>query len=419
MKTMKRIAMIFMMVFLTGMVFAQEQEKISISRIRIYLDDEEITSESENENQIKFSTILSFTNFQVDKEMTLPAVEKEMQQTKLRLMNSGLFYNVTVEKMKSRKNPGTYIIYINVTTGFLKRYGGGGIYAVLGNAALHGNRDMLLWYFGWNKNGLSYLNENCFGVPVILGGEFFTDAPQGLFSEKIISGNDGVDFSGKGTFGGFITPDLRLCVDVATDFNCSSVAFTKDFAISPYLSQAKLISEQFSWTSELRFAFFPLDNWNKKYEGAFTFNFTPTPKLTLATLAAGGYSDENLFCGIKLLRGESNLCQNLGLSNREIRSGYSEEDLTVRGYLMTSAEVRWNAVSFMIPPCFPCSIVPYAFADVAFVEKQTGRENQFLDAYGFGCQLNFDCPVFVHFNFSYGFNHFGKGRFSFAVMQSF
>lgn len=417
MKTMKRITMIFMIVFLTGMIFAQE--KISISKIKVYLDDEEITSESEC--QIKCSTILSFTKFSVNKEMTLQAVEKEMQQTKMRLMNSGLFYNATVEKMKSRKNPGTYIIYINVTTGFLKRYGGGGIYAVLGKAALHGNRDMLLYHFGWNKNGLSYLNENCFGVPVILGGEFFTDAPQGFFPAKMISGNDGVDFSGKGTIGGFITPDLRLCVDVAADFNCSSVAFRNDLAISPYLSQTKLFSEHFFCTSELRFSIFPLDKWNKKYEGAFTFNFTPTPKLTLATLAAGGYSDENLFCGIKLLRGESNLCQNLGLSNREIRSGYSKEDLTVRGYLMTSVEVRWNAVSFMIPPCFPCSIVPYAFADVAYVEKQAviGAENQILDAYGLGFQLNFDCPVFVHFNFSYGFNHFGKGRFSFAVMQSF
>ena len=41
------------------------------------------------------------------------------------------------------------------------------------------------------------------------------------------------------------------------------------------------------------------------------------------------------------------------------------------------------------------------------------------DAYGAGLLISFDCPVFAYFNFSYGVNHQGKGRFVFAAMQSF
>ena len=178
MQSMKRISklnIIFTLLILagtfgkTGLVFAQDTEKVTVSKVRVFLDDQELLCDEDSiaEGKIKLSTILSYTQLKTEKEYSLEKLEKEIEQTKLRLLNSGLFYNATVEKMKSRKNPGTYIIYINVTTGFLQRFGGGGIYAVFGNAGLHGNREQLLWFLGWNKNGASYKYEHAFNSPLI------------------------------------------------------------------------------------------------------------------------------------------------------------------------------------------------------------------------------------------------------------
>lgn len=418
--------------------------KFTISKVRVFLDEEELLPEksvsstkkstadstsnssevstldstsdsSENPAAIKLSTILSFTKLKAGKEYTETKLQKEMAQTELRLLNSGFFYNATVEKIESRKNPGTYIIYINVTTGFLKRFGGGGIYAVFGDTGLHGNREQLLWFAGWNKNGASYLYENAFETPLIFGADLFTNVPAGFTNDE------GVNLNGKITFGSFITPDLRFCVDVDATYNFKQIAFTNDLAISPYLSITKFFSEKLFSTTEVRFFYYPLNDWEQMFDTAYTINYSPVKNFTFAGLAAGGYCTNNVTKGLSLNRDNTKLSENLGLSNRGIRSGYSDDDLAVRGYLMGTLEIRWNAFNFTIPPCFPCGVVPYIYADVAAVEKLSDAKGKvsIMDAYGFGIQLNFECPVFAYFNFSYGFNHQGKGKFCFAAVQSF
>ena len=426
MQSMKRISklnIIFTLLILagtfgkTGLVFAQDTEKVTVSKVRVFLDDQELLCDEDSiaEGKIKLSTILSYTQLKTEKEYSLEKLEKEIEQTKLRLLNSGLFYNATVEKMKSRKNPGTYIIYINVTTGFLQRFGGGGIYAVFGNAGLHGNREQLLWFLGWNKNGASYKYEHAFNSPLILGADLFTDMPYCFTTE------DGINVEGKGTIGAFLTPDVRLCLDAKATYNFKNLNFTDNFALSPYLSITKIPSEKLFTTTEIRFFYYPLLNWEQMFDTAYTINYSPVKKLTLAALAAGGYSVQSNTHGLSLNRENTALFENLGLANRGIRSGYSDAELNVRGYLMGTLEIRWNAFDFTIPPCFPGMIVPYVFADVAAVEKLGGEKGDvsIMDAYGVGVQINFACPVFAYFNFSYGINHQGKGKFYFAAVQSF
>lgn len=411
MQNMKRIISFCLCILFCAVAFAGG-EKTSVSKIKVFLDDVELTGDAETdfESGIKLSTILSFTKFSVGKEISEDSLEKEIVQTQLRLLNSGLFYTVSVSKMKSRKNPGTYVIYISVSTGFLKRFGGGGIYGIFGNAGIGGYRQQLLYFAGWNKNGVSYLYEHIGNTPLIAGGDLFTNIPS-CFVDK-----NGVEVFGKATFGSFITPDFRFCVDVNAGFNFETMSFTPELSISPYLASVNFVSERFFWTSELRFNYFPLLNWDEYFEGAFTFNFAPIKQLTLSSLVCGGYASSGYKDKIQLLR-ESSLCYGLGLSNREIRSGYSIDELSVNGYLMGTVEVKWNAFDYTVPPCFPCHLVPYVFADIACVEKKDAVG--FRDSYGAGVYLNFDCPVFATFNFSYGINHEGKGRFCFAAMQSF
>lgn len=427
MQIMKRLIMILIFTTIFASAFCSGIEKITISKIKVYLDENELSTETNftEESQspkIKLETILSFTKLCADKQFSQSALDREIKQTELRLLNSGLFYTAKVEKMESRKNPGTYIVYITVTTGFLKRYGGGAIYAVLGDVALKGNRDQRLWFIGANKNGISYLNENSFGKPVILGGDFFTDAPLTFFpnTENITGTSTGPNIMGKATFGGMITPDFRLCVDTGASFSFKVLEINKNFVISPYISETKYIVDNFFWTFEGRVNLFPLQNWGTYIDAAITCNYTPFKNFTIAAFAAGGYSFGDFENHIKLYRNTETLYCNLGLANKEIRSGYDFSDLSVSNYIMATLELRYKVLQFTIPPCFPCNLQPYVFADVAYADfvNQSGT-GKLLDAYGAGLYLNFDCPVFVTFNFSYGFNHDGKGRFCFAVMQSF
>lgn len=410
MQIMKRLILFCMIVCCFTQIFAEKsndsEQKFKVSKVKVYLDEEELTLENECDSFLKLSAILSYTNFKAGKEYTEKALLREIDQTKLRLMNSGLFYNAKVEKLASRKNPGTYVIYITVTKGFLKRFGGGGIYAVFGKAAVNRNREQIFWFAGWNKNGVSYLNENCFEKHFIFGTDLFTDIPS-CFTQKT-----GANVNGKITAGWLVTPDLRICTDLNACFNFKQLSFTDSLCLSPYLSETKYVKQNLFYTFETRFNLFPQDSWNFNIDSAFTINYTPVKQVSFALLAAAGYSTKNCSNRIRLYRSDRNNAYNLGLANKEIRSGYSEEEVSVSKYVMTTAEIRWNALSFMIPPCFPCRLVPYVFADAAYSGK-------ILDAYGIGIYLNFDSPVFATFNFSYGINHNGKGRFSFAAMQSF
>ena len=72
-----------------------------------------------------------------------------------------------------------------------------------------------------------------------------------------------------------------------------------------------------------------------------------------------------------------------------------------------------------MPPCFPVDIIPYLFTDLALTQEYSDKSIRLFDAYGVGLAINFDCPVFAYFNFSYGINHQGKGKFVFAAMQNF
>ena len=125
--------------------------KITVSKVKVFLDEEEITEESEktqNDGKIRYSTIMSYTKFRENKKFSGKQLEKEAESTRLRLMDSGLFYSAEVETRESRKNPGTMVIYISVRTGFLLRFGGGNAYGFFGKAALGGRRNNLTGYLG-------------------------------------------------------------------------------------------------------------------------------------------------------------------------------------------------------------------------------------------------------------------------------
>lgn len=411
-----------MIFFSVTAVFSEEMPagKITVSKVKVFLDEEEITEESEktqNDGKIRYSTIMSYTKFRENKKFSGKQLEKEAESTRLRLMDSGLFYSAEVETRESRKNPGTMVIYISVRTGFLLRFGGGNAYGFFGKTALGGRRNNLTGYLGYNKSGASYLDENTFGLPLILGASAFTNLPQSLAQKKPLT------FDTLVKTGVFMTPDLKLGADLKTLFTVNEEPFA-DFILSPFLCDTVWFSEKLVMKSELRLYNYFSDEWKgNSTEAAVNIDYSPFKKITLAGLLSGGavidQNDEDKIVKINLEKSALTLCDGLGLANRGIRSGYTEEELKVDCYGLFSGEIRWNVFAFNLANCFPVTFRPYLFTDLALAKNYSAGGLTFLDAYGAGLLICFDCPVFAYFNFSYGLNHEGKGRFVFAAMQSF
>ena len=409
---MKRRGILFLIIFLFctgGAIFGAEKgtgpslepapvsARMPVSKIKVFLDDEEITQDSSANQNIRYSTILSYTKFRENKKFTKKAFEKEAETTRLRLMDSGLFYSAQVETRESKKNPGTMVVYITVRTGFLLRFGGGNAYGLFGKASLGGRRNLLTGYLGYNKSGASYIDENAFGLPLILGAGAFTNVAQSLVQKEPLA----FDTSFKAGF--FVTPDISMGADVQTLISIRDGAST-EFTVSPFLCHTALFSERLMMKTEVRqFNYFG-EVQGSSLEAAVNVEYTPIKQITLAGLLNGGVVIRNT---------------KINLTDQKIRSGYTAQDLTSDCYGLFSAEFRWNALSFNMPPCFPVDIIPYLFTDLALTQEYSEKEIRLLDAYGLGLAIKFACPVFAYFNFSYGINHQGKGKFVFAAMQNF
>lgn len=409
------------LLFISNCFAQSEKQKITVSKIKVFLDDIELTADNSFSSPFDLQTILSFTKLKADKQMDLTSFEKEVQETQLRLLNSGYFYTAKVEIIPPRKNPEKRSVIISVTTGFLQRFGGGGIYAVYGRVGLMGNRTSLIGFAGYNHNGIIFQNENCFNTPIIFCASLATNAPASLIEKK------DTNLSANLKAGSFITPDLRFCVDICSNFilgdAASFISFDrKDFCLSPYLFLEKYFSNQIYFTNETRSYWNPLfaenSSINEKFmmEDVQTINWRIGNKLTIAELTAfgtnfGNNSAETM--NFDLSVAHSSISDYSGLNNRAIRSGYGEQELQFEKYLLFSGEVRFQAANFTIPPIFPCEIVPFLYTDVAITKKGE------FDAFGVGVQLNFACPIFAYFNFMYGFNHLGKGKFFFTAKKSF
>ena len=411
-KHIRTFFVLFFLIFNTGLLFSNSSDKITVSKIRVFLDDFELTNDDELnpsiQNSFDLQTILSFTNLKSGKEMSLTAFEKEVIQTQLRLLNSGYFYEARVEIVPPRKNPEKRSVVISVTTGFLQRFGGGGIYAVYGRVGLGGNRCQLIGFAGYNLNGIEFLNENCFNTNLIFGAALSTNAPACFVSEIL------PEINGKIKLGTFINSDFRFCTDFCVNFNFakSKAPVQKTLCISPYFAFDKYLSGKIFTTNEIRLYWKPFTSLTM--EAVQTLNFQISQKFDFAVLLCGGKTIlENKNSLFNLSSNNTTVSSNAGFSNRCIRGDYEDSELMAKDYILFSSELRFTAAKFIIPPIFPCEIVPFIFTDIAY------SENGEQDGFGLGVQLNFACPIFAYFNFMYGINHCGKGKFFFSAKKSF
>jgi hypothetical protein len=419
---MKRFVCIVLFIFMYSFASA-EVRTMEISTIKIFIDDTEFSWKRQSEKpqlvagdepSITAETVISFTSLRPEKKMSLSALEREVNQTKLRLDDSGYFYSAKAVCIQSRKEPEKEIVIITVKSGFFWRFGGGNAYGVFGKSCIGGRRLQVLGYAGWNKNGASVLYEHAFDSPAILGSSLFWDGPASLFSsDSTLSGTSGI--TGICTQGLFITPDMRFCTDIIGRVDFSSGFAEDSFCISPFIQWSKSFSRTLTAASVVQSYFYPCTGQNP-FSGAeiiASINWTPVPYVTFAFCTAGGLSPENNATPFNLSGNSAGTTSTTAVENRIIRSGYKADELTAENYVYASFETRWNMADFLLPPAFNVRLQPFVFTDAALIDRTV------RDAFGGGLRILFDNPVFAYFTFSCGVNHDGEGKFYFAATKGF
>lgn len=122
-----------------------------------------------NEGFTHPATILSFLDLEPGDELSLEQLERRVEQARIRLEESNLFYLVELNLVPSRVNQGHITLVIRLTEGFRQRYNGGPFWAYWGLDNLHGRGDSLGIWAGWNRNQLEYLRHLSPGGPLSIG----------------------------------------------------------------------------------------------------------------------------------------------------------------------------------------------------------------------------------------------------------
>lgn len=419
----KKILSIAAVILLMLPIFSEEA--VIISKVKIIIQDKEYVWNtdggmelvSEEESYISPYTVASFSSLIPGKHYSLKQLDKEVIRTQLRLINSGLFYTASVQIVPPRKNPMERTIVITVTEGFLHRFSGGNAYGMYGLEGLGGKRSSIYAYAGWNLWGVSYAHENLFNNGVIAA---FSFASYDLFPSLLPYNEYTHKMQGSVHLGKYLTPDIGVTLFSRILFTPLMSSFNEAyFSLGPVIRvhRDEFVPFDFLWNMETSALWFMNQSsyqiessWamQKKIAKDYFAEKNLGQELTFAASLNGGYENKTAPEAVAF-----NL---YSTDDRSVRSGYDKEELLCTSYAFFSSELRFNIMSFKIPPAFSCIPQIFIFTDIAFIEKKNalGKYN-FTDAYGGGLRLLLDNPIFAYFTFSFGWNHEGNGRFVFSA----
>jgi hypothetical protein len=392
------------------------QEIIRIAKIRIFIDAaeyewteggiEEIEAGT-NRRVLKKETIVSFLSFRPGQRLSLSRLESRCADTERRLLDSGYVYQASVTVVPPRRNPEERTLVVELLSGYLWRFNGGNAWAMAGKAGLGGERAVFRAYGGYNRNGIEYKHSRVGGIPLVLGGQFYYYGPGSYYGKDFTDAEN--RFEAAATAGWYLSPDFFVGLDlVEGGFGFSSQGL---FSLQPNLSFFKYLRWGYNSNAgfNLRFHIYPLLEISK-YESTFYFHWGISPKWTFALKGSGEYSRD--------LLPESEQFDLYLRNDRNVRSGYSAEELRGTAFALGAAELRYNFFHFNAAAVINCTLQGFVFTDLGSVFG--GSEgNSFVDAYGGGIRVLFNNPMFAYFTFAYGVNHEGNGRFTFTGTAGF
>ncbi|HOT63341.1 MAG TPA: hypothetical protein PLU93_10810 [Treponemataceae bacterium] len=368
------------------------------------------------EPETSFAAITSFFAIEPGSALTAGELEKECRLAELRMGASGLFYEATCALAPVRKNPEERTVIITVSPGFLWRFNGGDLWAMVGKAGLGGGRGSIVAWFGWNRNGIRWFNPRVLGTRAAIGVESVLMGP----GDSAVRPTDEPLVRSALTAGYSFSPDahsgleLMSMTTLGSDGN-EEAGFPSIglFSAGPYLSWKRFLPVLHDDPAALTSGHAVIRAMN--VEGAWQAEAWSATRIPLAgrfacsfKVAAGAGSNEVPIGALFDLYDYDDRC---------VRSGYEEDQLTASSFALASTELRFTALSARIIPIVPMDVVPFLFCDAAALSAPNELGSNVLrDAYAFGIgtRVLFDNPVFAYFSFSYGINPDGDGRFMFC-----
>lgn len=387
-------------------------EKVTVSKIRITVGkieylwnvDGVVRLDGEGGNEIiREYAVRSFMSIRPGMKLSEASLLDKCAGTRRRLLDSGYFYEADVAIVPPRTKPLERTVVVSLSTGFFKRFGGGNAWGKFGMANLGGHRQSLDIFFGYNKNGASYLFSNAGRSRFLAGGEFFYYGPGDLNGTLDYEKTEN-KFLVRAKAGFELFPDCTVVLEPTYEgFGFSSRGL---FSLQPVFSLKKYINSGYQSCADfsVRGFCYPAEGALKAEESASVkYGISRYFQLALKESAGASFTDIPDNAGFDLYYAE----------DRSIRSGYSRRQLTADDFAFASFELRSDFLSFSVPPIIDATVQAFGFADIAKTKDDV------LDAYGLGLRLLFKNPVFAYFTFSYGVNREGSGRFLFCGTAGF
>ncbi|MBP7901541.1 MAG: hypothetical protein KA015_01865 [Spirochaetes bacterium] len=407
-------------------------EFLTIKTVKIEIDDNfyiwnnaDLLPEAIGQSNETISplTIISFTNFHPGMKISRSEIKKEIFRTGLRLNNSHFFYSADIIEIPDKENKNISSILITVTDGYRNRFGGGDAYAFFGIDNIKGKRKYLRIYAGYNYAGVKYSDHLFLDKDFLLSIEAYYLKSDRQLKNLVRYNSADASFAA----GYRISPDLSV-----------SLKHRAKFMDISYQNSGEGISENKNHSVTQFFSFNIENNLSWKIgNGIFHFGIEITPELIKPDSKTVGekysaksklkYDLESISFNSQisggLLKGQSAFSDEFNMyctPDLSIRSGYEPRELIGRKFGMINNEIRFNAVSGMIGSLIDTNLSLFLFNDAGVVSKKNqSSDNKIYDAYGMGCRILFNAPVFAYFSFSYGFNRKKNGRFIFSGTAGF
>ncbi len=400
---MKIIMMIFFCLFIFSVIWS-----LKIGNIKVIGN-----IHTQTDTILAFAPELNSVSEYTDEELT--ALLKRIKE---RMDNTSWFYQVNIFTTDSKENTNIRNIIIEVSEGFLYRFGGGSIYGLYGKENVWGGGEYYYTSLGYDMQAVQFGSR-------LLAGHYFFDVnggnnPSFYYTNNNKNAYDTVyiqNAGGEGKFGYLLNYDNRISalINYRTVFNTA------------YNSIGGYYSGGFTIESDKKTGIFTSP------EGHYIFTeyeyIIPVEKSSSAInrveINAAKYlplilhydSFNNLYfagkIGVKFQNGE-NIPDYLKISLVGIDGirSWNIPDLTGNSLVESHLELRWDFLNTVLLDIFNLELEALIFSDAggAFNKIQDSAFDRIEYAYGIGLRAFFGVPVFIPLRLEGGWDK--NGAFS-------
>ncbi|NMC67301.1 MAG: hypothetical protein GYA61_03650 [Spirochaetales bacterium] len=447
------LLIVFFILFLNSVnAFAIENQKITINKIKIIIDEQiynwqEVNNIPEKEaiNFTSPKTVISFLSIKPNETIYIKILEQKLFDAEKRLMESGYFFSAKTYWVSSSNDQNLVNVIIEVKEGFLFRFGGGAIFGVAGKDNLFGLRKSIYLFFGYNLNGVDFKDELFFGSDFIFRLRLLYQNSYGFseitFNKIDLTNTFGYRFSPQTSlilFSYIRYQDSVISEDYSTLFFYNGKFFTFNerlvFNYNFYKGNPDFYLRGLIEFSPGFYYYLPVfGTWSNSYNN-FILNLKAKTIIVLETsFLTFGISSVLFYSGGVLDYIDS---YNLSYSDEGfVRTSIANYQKFPDATFITNIELRSKYFVLPLSGIFNFSFSFFIFDDIAFnkiiykqitdlpvnlITDEVNIQNGFyiLNSFGFGIRFGFDIPINVFFTLTIGWNlngnysiilFFGKG----------